>query len=247
MLADRHADGVFPLRVGLFHLAVGGHQLAVDIETDTLGRDVRAGVIDMTPHGEGADVLEVDVVRRKGRGADEHGAFLGIEPVDAQLRRDLVVRTALTERDAADDIVALAVGQSVQTEALRHVGSRCDICAHLGVVELVDTVLTGYIEGVFHDAQSFVEELPDGCHARRHIEIRCGTMCHDHLAVLLQCQFFFGSPYTMRHHGGCLSKKAISVVGIAIAGALLLQRLHPGNLILVLREVRLNGQLIFSR
>ena len=25
VLADRHADGVFPLRVGLFHLAVGGH------------------------------------------------------------------------------------------------------------------------------------------------------------------------------------------------------------------------------
>ena len=83
VLADRHADGVFPLRVGLFHLAVGGHQLAVDIETDTLGRDVRAGIIDMSPHGEGADVLEVDIVRREGRRADEHGAFLGIEPVDA--------------------------------------------------------------------------------------------------------------------------------------------------------------------
>ena len=83
MLADRHADGVFPLRVGLFHLAVGGHQLAVDIETDTLGRDVRAGIIDMSPHGEGAHVLKVDIVRREGRRADEHGAFLGIEPVDA--------------------------------------------------------------------------------------------------------------------------------------------------------------------
>ena len=157
VLADRYADGVFPLRVGLFHLAVGSHQLAVDIETDTLGRDVRAGVIDMSTHGEGADVLKVDIVRREGRRADEHRAFLGIEPVDAQLGRDLVVRTALLEGDAADDVVALAVGQSVQTEALRHVGSGGHVRTYLGVVELVDTVLAGYIEGVFHDAQSFVE------------------------------------------------------------------------------------------
>ena len=111
----------------------------------------------MSPHGEGAHVLKVDIVLREGRGADEHGAFLGIEPVDTQLRRDLVVRTALTEGDAADDIVALAVGQSVQTEVLRHVGSRCDICAHLGVVELVDTVLTGYAKRIFHHLQTFVK------------------------------------------------------------------------------------------
>ena len=156
VLADRYADGVFPLRVGLFHLAVGSHQLAVNIETDTLGRDVRAGVIDMSPHGEGAHVLKVDIVRREGRWADEHRARGGIEPVDAQLRRDLVVGTALLEGDAADDIVAVAVGQTVQTEALRNVGSGGHVRTYLGVVELIDTVLAGYIEGVFHYAQSFV-------------------------------------------------------------------------------------------
>ena len=63
----------------------------------------------------------------------------------------------MLEGDAADDVVALAVGQSVQTEALRHVGSGGHVRTYLGVVELVDTVLTGYIEGVFHYAQSFVE------------------------------------------------------------------------------------------
>ena len=63
----------------------------------------------------------------------------------------------MLEGDAADDVVALAVGQSVQTEALRHVGSGDHVRTYLGMVELVDTVLAGYIEGVFHDAQSFVE------------------------------------------------------------------------------------------
>ena len=50
----------------------------------------------------------------------------------------------------------------------------------------------------------------------------------------------------MGHDGGRLSEESVAVVGIAIAGALLLQFCHPRNLGGVLRQVRLDRQPVFA-
>ena len=108
-------------------------------------------------HGEAGHVLEVDVVGRQARRADEHRARAGRELVDAHHGRHLVVGATALEGDALDDIVTLAVGHAVELQPLRTVGVGQHVGAHLGVVQLVEAVLAGYVEGVVLHVQALVE------------------------------------------------------------------------------------------
>ena len=72
-------------------------------------------------------------------------------------------------------------------------------------------------------------------------------MGHHHMVALHQLQFLTGRPHAMGHHGRRLSEEPIAVIGVAIAGAFRLQLGHPGYLVLILREVRLYGQLVLRR
>ena len=65
VVSDGHGDFIVTLLVGLRHSAAGGHQLAVNIEIDTLDRDIRVFIIDVPAHGEAGAVGEIYIVRRE--------------------------------------------------------------------------------------------------------------------------------------------------------------------------------------
>ena len=157
VLAYGHRHAVKAVGIGLHNLAILRLQVAVDVNLDALGGDVRAGIVDVALHGEAGHVLEVDVVGREARRADEHRARVGRELVDTKLRGQLVVGAALLEGNTFDDIVTLGVGHAVESQPLRHAGRRLRIDAHLGVVQLVDAVLTADVEGVVLHVDALVE------------------------------------------------------------------------------------------
>ena len=157
VLADGHADQVAAIGIGLLHLAVVGLQLSVHVELYALHGDVGAGVGDTSLHREARHVLEVDVVGGQARRADEHRARAGRELVDAHHRSHLVVGATALEGDTFYNIVTLAVGHAVELQPLRTVGVGQHVGAHLGVVQLVEAVLAGYVEGVALHAQALVE------------------------------------------------------------------------------------------
>ena len=157
MLAYRNGDSVAALCIALLNFAIGGQQLTIHIELYALGRNVRAGIVNVSLHGERRHILEVDVVSRQRGGADEHRACDGIELMLAVQRGNLVVGAALLERNTAYDIVAILVGHTVETQLLRHGGRRRGIKSNLRMVQLVDAVLTGHVEGIVLHTESLVE------------------------------------------------------------------------------------------
>ena len=60
---DRYVYAVVAVLIGLLRFAVGSEERSIHIELDSLGGDVRAGIVNMSGHGERRDVLEVDIVR----------------------------------------------------------------------------------------------------------------------------------------------------------------------------------------
>ena len=157
VLAYGHRHAVKAVGIGLHNLTILRLQVAVYIDLYALGGDVRACIVDVALHGEAGHVLEIDVVGREARRTDEHGAHGGRELMDAQLRGQLVVGAALLEGYTFYNIIALLVGHAVETQPLRHTGRRLRIDAHLGVVQLVDAVLTADVEGVALHVDALVE------------------------------------------------------------------------------------------
>ena len=94
VIANRYRNAVVTVRVGLLRLTVRRLQRTVHIEIDTFDRDVRAGVVDMSGHREGRDVLEVDVIRSERTRTDEERAVLRVKLMDTFLRHEGVTRTA---------------------------------------------------------------------------------------------------------------------------------------------------------
>ena len=175
VLADGHGDAVEAVAVGGLQLSVGGDQVAVDVELYALGGDVGAGIVDVSAHGERRHVLEVDVVGRQAGGADEHRAGVGVELVYAQCGGQLVVGAALLEGYTFNNIVALGVGQTVECQepAVGHGGRRAGIDTHVGMIQLVDAVLTGHVEGIVLDADALVEGPVEYESALRSAEDAC--------------------------------------------------------------------------
>ena len=109
---------------------------------------------------------------------------------------------------------------------------------HVQVVTAADVAAQPHV-------QSFIEEVTHGSHTRRQVEVGCRAMGHHDAVALHHFQFLARCPDAMCHYGRCLPEKPIAVIGIAIASALPFQLLHPSNLRRVLRQMRLNGQLVF--
>ena len=76
--------------------------------------------------------------------------------MDAQLRREFVVGAALLEGDAADDVVAIGIGDAVKSQQLGHLFRRTRVDAHDGMVLLIDGALTGHVEDIVGHVQALV-------------------------------------------------------------------------------------------
>ena len=148
MVADGHAQLVVAVGTGLHQLAVHRLRLAVHLNHNALGGNIRAGVIDIALHGERRHILEVNIIGRQAGGADVHRARGGRETVYAQFRGHLIVGAALLEGYTFYYIVALLVGHAVEFQQTGHLLARRGVGAHLGVVQLVEAALAGDVEGV---------------------------------------------------------------------------------------------------
>ena len=81
------------------------------------------------------------------------------------------------------------------------------------------------------------DERTDWCQARGDVQVRRGAMSNHHPSALHQFQFLPGSPYAVGHHSRRLSEQSVAIIGVAIAGAFFLERLHPSYLGSILREM----------
>ena len=93
---------------------------------------------------------------------------------------------------------------------------------------------------------TLLDEGADGGQAGGDIEVRRGAMGHHDTIALHQLQLLASGPYAMGHDGRRLTEEAITVIGIAIAGALALEGMNPLYLGHVLGEMRLHGQLVLG-
>ena len=114
--SDGDTDGKLTVLVGGDVRAVLGARRAVDAELHTLDGNARTIVIYGTAHLEGADVLEVHTIVDERLCADEAVGLRGRELMDALRGTDGIGRSVAGERNTADGVVAVHVGDAADGE-----------------------------------------------------------------------------------------------------------------------------------
>ena len=122
MLAHRHEDGEFTIRVSQHRYTAYYTRSAIDTEQCSLYRVVRAFVINGARHLDRGHVGEVDVVMRVGVVVEIERSVRRRKLVCAECRNDLVVRPPLAVWNTGDDVCAVGFGISgvVDTRGVVH-------------------------------------------------------------------------------------------------------------------------------
>ena len=138
------------------------------------------------------------------------------------------MRTALLERNTTDDIVALAVGLSVELQEGWDLFRRASIDTHLWVVQLVDAIFTCHVEGIVRHRQSLIQRPIEYqsflCATKNagviafYLLLRQGVVPKAHIIDVTLISHSHGSVTATNGQGGLIFLYCVPIVGEHIHG-----------------------------
>ena len=147
VFADGHLYLVFTVGIAA-HTLFRLQQAAVNHKLYAVNGDVGVQVGDFTPYRERRHIGEVVAVECQVAVADEAVAREGIKLMDALRRHQGIGRTAAHKGDAANDELAVGIGDGIACQLFvgRNNRRRLDVCTHGGVTTVGQIIGIGSVE-----------------------------------------------------------------------------------------------------